>query len=252
MFIKKVISTIPKSVLDTCKNNLTASKSMSPELISEYAKIRIKKPASVYFQKSESVTGHELARIRCLSELWGKNPREAVCIVDKKSGKLLASALGDAENCAFELGVNGLKGRDLILYHGHTSVGSKGATLPVSLQDFIVMNDSNIEKIVAFNSKGKQSYLKKNPDFIPLKSREMIQLKNKYRKALLVGSSTSDTVKIKELIQYVQQHPEARGVKMEIVERLNDLQKKDTAKDIIDRFWRQNACNYKLTYFSEF
>lgn len=249
MFIKKIISSIPKTVLKSCNTSLNRTTPLvSDSIMHSVTKESI---SSTLFSKLGNLTGHEAAKLRCVTALCGKNPREAVCIVDKKSGELLTSSIGDAESCVIDLGLNGLKGRDLILYHGHVQTPS-GKTLPVSLQDFLVMNDTNIEKIIAFNSNGKQSFLKKNPNFNTLNSDEIIQLKNQYRQALLAGSKAADTAKIRELQDYVSKHPDARGVKVEIVERLNALQQKDNAHDIIDKFWRHNAHNYNLTYFSEF
>lgn len=249
MFIKKIISSIPKTVLDSCKNNLNnTARPVSDSIMHSASNSAVR---SKIFSKFDKMTGHDTAKLRCVTSLLGKHPREAVCIVDKQSGELLTSILGNAETCLFDLGINGRKGRDLILYHGHVKTPN-GKTLPVSLQDFLVINDTNIEKIVAFNSNGKQSFLKKNHNFRTLSSDEIIQVKNQYMQALLNGSKSSDTVKIKELQDYVSKHPDATGVKVEIVERLNALQQKDNAHDIIDKFWCHNANKYNLIYFSEF
>ena len=149
MFIKKVISSLPKSVLDKCKNNLNnTTRPVSDSIMQSVSNSAVR---STIFSKFSKLTGHDAAKLRCVTELLGNNPREAVCIVDKATGTLLSTSLGDIESCAIDLGLKGVKGRDLILYHGHCPL-VKGKTLPVALQDFIVMNNSNIEKIVAFNS----------------------------------------------------------------------------------------------------
>lgn len=251
MQITKIISNIAKSAIKdykaTCKKefqpqklqNSIFDKGIDFEKIANFNSIKI----------SDSMK----AKFKCIDALNSPNPVERVILIDKATGKIALERTGDAQNCAVMFSnFAPYKGRTFILHHGHPAIDNKGTSLPVSLQDFLVMNDaSGLDQVIAYNKAGQQSYLKKKASFEKLNHSQVEKLKATYTKAILNGVN-NDTTKIQELMQYVKSHPEARGVKAEIAERLNSLQLHSSMKDNIDNFWRENASKVNMTYYSEF
>lgn len=186
---------------------------------------------------------------RCISALKGNNPKEIAFLIDLKTGKPLRMFEGDAKSCLIDLG--SIDCNSVKLIHGHPALDNSGITLPVSLQDFLVLNTNNkIKNITAYNIKGKQSYLEKNNDYVQLGSRDLIALKNRYANFLL--NNSSDTKKIEKLIQYCKTHKNSFSIKHEISKQLTELQNNKDAAVIIDNFWKENAKELHLKYFSNF
>ena len=251
MKITKIISNIAKSALKECKTSRTSEFQPQKLQNSIFDKgIEFEKLAKM---DSIKISDNMKAKFKCIEALNSPNPVERVILIDKATGKIALERTGDAQNCAVMFSnFAPYKGRKFILHHGHPAIDNKGTSLPVSLQDFLVMNDApSLEQIFAYNKKGQQSYVKKKANFVKLDYSQVEKLKNNYTKAILDGEN-KETLKIRELMQYVKTHPEARGVKAEITERLNSLQLHSSMKDNIDNFWRENASKVNMTYYSEF
>lgn len=251
MQITKIISNIAKSAIKECKTSRTSEFQPQKLQNSIFDKgIDFEKIANF---NSIKISDSMKAKFKCIDALNSPNPVERVILIDKATGKIAHERTGDAQNCAVMFSnFAPCKGKTFILHHGHPAIDSKGTSLPVSLQDFLVMNDaSGLEQVIAYNKAGQQSYLKKKVNFEKLNHSQIEELKAAYTQAILNGEN-KDTTKINELMQYVKSHPEARGVKAEIAERLNSLQLRSSMKDNIDNFWRENASKVNMTYYSEF
>ncbi len=191
----------------------------------------------------------DIYKCDCINALNSENPYELVYVLEKHSEKCVGRFIGGTADCRLDF-KNLPKNTPLILLHGHPA-NPNGASLPVSLQDFIIMNDTNIEKIVAYGIDGRQSFLKKQPDFVPLNSKEIKMLKRKYLDFLINSASVEDKQKIDKLIKYCINNKNAKAVKHEIAEKLNELQYKSGSRSVIDSFWRDNAEGLKLIYYAE-
>jgi Fe-S oxidoreductase len=123
-------------------------------------------------------------------------------------------------------------------------------TLPVSLQDFIVLNNTKLQKITAFNSKGMSSTLEKTENYVTLKPEAIDNLKRLYLKELLDQSPRDKTDYIRELLRQSKENQANSALKREITNRLNDLQYQEGADLIIDGFWKKHANKYGLNYTS--
>lgn len=251
MKITKIISNIAKSAIKECKTSYTSELQSQKSQNSIFDKgFDFGKVASI---NSLKISDNVRAKVKCVEALNSPNPIERVILIDKATGKIKFELTGDAQNCAVGLSnFTPFKGKTFILHHGHPAVDNNGTSLPVSLQDFLVMNDTpSLEQVIAYNKFGQQSYLKKNKNFEKLNSTQIKELKNAYTIAIMSGKN-KDINKINELLQYVKTHPEAMGVKAEIAERLNSLQHNSSMKDNIDKFWRKNADKVNVTYYSDF
>lgn len=195
----------------------------------------------IKIQNVPDVFGQDIYKLRCIEALKCENPYELVVLLDKRSGKLLKEFSGGVFECKIDLPMN-----PTILLHGHPPID--GVSLPVSVQDFILMNNSNIDKIVAYNIHGHQSFLQKEINFVPLDELQLAKLKNDYISFLI--KSVPDTSKIKDLIEYCMKNKDSQMVKQEIAERFTDLQYK--SPEIIDYFWQEYAPKLNLRYFSNF
>ena len=185
----------------------------------------------------------------CVEALNSSNPKELVFLIDNKTGECIAKAAGDAVSCSFDKPT--FKNTATLL-HGHTPIDDS-STLPVSLQDFIVLNNNKkINQIIAFDKKGKKSFFKKTDAFKQLSAQEMKKLKHSYMEYLLNNSESKDQKHIKSLIQYCKSNPNSTGVKAEIVKSFNELQYKKYSGDIIDEFWKLKSPELNIEYGCEY
>lgn len=264
MFIKKLFSVKDNSLISKFSNVSVAKKLQDTIIPIEFKKILnvseipkekfgVNTDDFSRFARANSIYKTDY-KAKCVDALKGKNPKEVVYILDEKSGACLAERIGDASSCVIDLRqINKVDTGGLTLLHGHPASTVNSKTLPISLADFQVINDSKISKIVAYNSKGEQSFLRKNSNFHPLSESEIRILKNRYLEELLNNTSNTDILKkIKELKIYVKQNPNSDAVKHEIARQIDQLQYQNDSSEIIDRFWRKNASSINLTYFSDF
>lgn len=191
------------------------------------------------------IFSYSIGKQKCIDALCGENPYEKAVIIEKLSGKILSEFSGDLTKCSLNLPKSS---SPLIIVHGHVPVNGK--TLPVSIQDFILMNDSNVQKLVAFNKIGQETYLQKKADFKPLNKSQIEQLKIAYLRHILSNASPEKVDKVKALIKYCIKNKNAKLIKQEIAENLNELQFSTT--DLVEKFWKQNAPKLNLEYFSNF
>lgn len=218
MIIKKIQNA--KNIFKICKNTIT-----NP----------------VKFQNVPDAFTQDMYKLRCVEALKSDKPYELAILLDKKSGKFINEYSGNALECKIDLPSN-----SAVLLHGHPPIN--GVSLPVSVQDFILMNNSNIDKIVAYNIKGQQSLLQKNANFVRLNPKQISRLKGDYIDFLI--KTAPDTCQINDLIKYCLKNKDSLMVKQEIAERLTGLQYK--SPEIIDDFWHKKAPQLNLEYFSNY
>lgn len=188
----------------------------------------------------------DIYKSRCINALKSENPHELAFIIDKKSGQCLGSFVGDEMSCAVDIPKTS---SSLILLHGHPQVN--GSSMPVSLKDFLLMNESNIDKIVAYNNKGEFSFLQKTSAFRQLSHDEVVKLRAEYMRHIVKTASKEEAQKIDDLARYCVKHKGSELVKQGIAERLSALQYK-SGGIIVDNFWKDLAPKLNLEYFSNF
>lgn len=187
----------------------------------------------------------DIYKSRCINALNCENPHEVVMLLDKNTYKCLGEFSGGIENCAINLQNTS---SPLLLLHGHPPVN--GTSLPVSVQDFILMNDNNIDKIVAYNCKGEQSFLQKTPQFNRLSDDKIAQLKTSYMRHIIDCAPKEAAENVKKLMCYCAKQKNSKLVKQEIAENLYSLQ--FASEDVVDSFWKKFAKDLNLKYFSNF
>lgn len=218
--------TKPKVQVDEVKLKKYANKSLTP------------------YQKS-----YMDSKYKCIEALNSSKPKELAFLLDSKSGKVIGEFSGDAKSCVISGKING---DEVVLLHGHPVINGSSKTLPVSLQDFVVLNDnSNLKQIIAFNRKGHKYSLTKMDGYQKLSSSEMKGVKDSYLRYLLNNSSKNDTKTISDLIAYCKANPNnCESIKGKVAEEITNLQYKEAAADLIDEFWKNNAKSLNLEYYS--
>lgn len=196
------------------------------------------------FQKS-----YMNSKYKCVEALNSSKPKEVAILLDSKSGKVLGEFSGDAKSCI----INGkIIGEDVVVLHGHPALKGSSKTLPVSFQDFLVLNSNdNIKQVIAFDKSGHKYYLKKLEEYKQLSTLNLRSLKNEYLKYLLENSSKQDTKHINDLVAYCKANPNnCESIKNKVAEEITNLQYKESAVDLIDGFWKDNAKSLNLEYYS--
>lgn len=268
MFIEKFLK-ISNKVVNTCKqyNNIAnanavkkmGSNSVFSEQLGHLDSTKINKSKKAIDEvKLKKITNNSLtpfqksymdSKYKCIEALNSAQPRELVFLLDSKSGKVVGEFVGDAKSCV----INGkINGDEVVLLHGHPSINGSSKTLPVSLQDFIVLNEnSNLKQIIAFDKKGHKSSLTKQKDYKTLSNLEMRDLKDSYLRYLLDNSSKKDTKSINDLMAYCTANPNnCESIKRKVAEEITNLQYKENSADLIDGFWKDRAKSLNLEYYS--
>lgn len=187
----------------------------------------------------------DVYKAKCIKALNCETPHEVAIILDKNTHKYLGEFYGGAESCAVNLNKFS---SPLILLHGHPPINKM--TLPVSFQDFLLMNEHNIDKLVAYNIRGEQSFLQKTAQFQNLNQKEIEELNIDFICHLIKSAPKEEVEKINKLINYCKKHKNSRLVEQEIAESLSRLQFR--SGKIIDNFWHDNAKKLNLEYFSNY
>lgn len=236
---------VTNSIFGEQVERFNSAKVMKPKV--QVDEVNLKKYVSnslTPFQKS-----YMDSKYKCIEALNSSQPRELAFLLDSKSGKVIGKYAGDANSCV----INGkINGDEIVLLHGHPTIKGSSKTLPVSIQDFVVLNDnSNLKQIVAFNRKGHKYSLTKMEGYQKLSNSEMKGLKDSYLRYLLNNSSKKDTKGIRNLIAYCKANPNnCESIKGKVAEEITSLQYKETAADLIDEFWKNNAKSLNLEYYS--
>lgn len=204
----------------------------------------VSKPAVKSFINFDQF-GTDIYKAKCVKALQGEKPFELAVLLDKKTGKFLSEFKGDASGCFVDLPKTS---SSMVLLHGHPTID--GTTLPVSLKDFELMNNSKIDKIVAFNKNGQESFLQKKQNFIPLNNSEFTNLKSGFIRHLVNNAPKEECSRFNSLFKRCIKDKNAALLKQELADSLSALQLKSA--ESIDSFWRQNASKYNLEYFSNF
>ncbi len=189
------------------------------------------------------------SKVQCVEALNSKNPRELVFLLDNETGECVGKYAGDAKSCKFD---SPLPSRSLTLLHGHAPIEGTTKTLPVSFQDFLVLNNNNsIHKIIAFDKRGRKTFLAKGVGYEALDKSKLSTLKKEYVKHLLDNSSKDDTKHIDSLMDYCKANPNnCESIKWKVAEKITNLQYKESAVELIDSFWKNNAKSLNLEYYS--
>lgn len=200
--------------------------------------------SSTPFQKS-----YITSKYKCIEALNSSKPKEIAYILDSKSGKVLGEFSGDAKSCVID---GKITGDNMVLLHGHPALKGSSKTLPLSLQDFIVLNSNDgLKQIIAFDKNGNKYSLKKLEEFQKLSKSQIKSLKSGYLKYLLENSSKADTKHIDSLMAYCKANPNnCESIKWKVAEEITNLQYKESAVELIDSFWKNNAKSLNLEYYS--
>lgn len=192
---------------------------------------------------------NNILKQNCVSALKSSNPYELAYVIDKKTQIPVSKFVGNLHSCEIDLqGVSS----PVYIIHSHPSVIGD-ISLPVSLQDYILMNNNPfIEKVVAYNIKGEESYLLKKPNFVSLSEKELENLKLRYSIFLINNLPVEVSKKVKSLINYSMNNKNCDVINQEIADRLNNIQHSEFAPEIIDKFWREFSPYCNVEYFSNF
>lgn len=250
MFIKKIIPIKTKAMANALKFETPVTKPGS--LFSKSSACNVDLPP---MSKQTNYLRANTYKDRCIQSVNSNNPREVAFLLDNDTGVCLGEFQGDAGLC--EISAKSLKSKlgkhSFTLMHSHPPIeGVPDMSLPVSLQDFEVMNNTDISKLIAYNAKGEYSSLKKSCDYVPLDKASVKELKKEYFEFLLNNSDPTETQKLKELLRYTAKNPNASAVKHEIAQRMTALQFKQGADRVIDSFWSKFAEKIKLIYSTNF
>lgn len=239
-----------EKIINKC---LKASNSISPK--ANFAKenkvtnsIFSAVPPSVFRERlMPQVTMKDVCKMRCIDALKDTKPYEKVFILDSRTGVKLSEINGQLESCKISQKL--INNGDVTVLHGHPQF-ENGVSLPVSLQDFILMNDSSVNEIVAYNINGLESSLKKTPKFEKLKSSQIKELKNKYLNYLYTYASNTNKEEFDLFRSQIQMSKYPLVYKMKLLNLINSMQKEKEGAIAIDKFWLNEASKYNIIYKS--
>lgn len=163
---------------------------------------------TINFQNAEAAK--EYAKSRAIAALQGKNPHERLLIVDKNR------VLDEVEGSSFMGVLYPLKYKSskVSVIHGHPDSYAKGCTAPVSAADAsTVLRWKNLNEIIAYNTKGEFSALKKVGDIDG--NGLFSNLKKKFRNLINTINSEGIKLRYKKML-----------IPPEISKRLNEINRK--------------------------
>ncbi len=222
---------------------------------------------TINFQNTEAA--REYAKNRAIAALKSKNPHERFLIVDEN--RILDEIEGTSNmGLLYPLKYNGSK---LSVIHGHPDTYAKGCTAPVSASDAsTVLRWKNLNEIIAYNTKGEFSALKKVDDIngegwfsnLKKKFKNLINIANseavklRYKKMLIppemskkleeINRKISDCVKGKtegEIDALIDEQ-------MKLVKMLEEAQLTEAGCKQTHNFWLKYAKKYDLEYTTNF
>ena len=151
-----------------------------------------------------TLAAQEYAKNRAISALKGKNPHERLIIVDKN--RILDEIEGDSYSGVL-IPIK-YKTNKLSVVHGHPDLYGKGCLAPISIADAsTILRWNNLEEIVAYNTKGEFSMLKKisidGESWITKLKRKILKWKNimNSEKAMIKGKKELTSYDINKQIR---------------------------------------------------
>ena len=222
---------------------------------------------TINFQSSG--IAQKYAKNRAMLALKDKNPHERFIIVDKNR------ILDEIEGGSYSGVIIPLKykANKLSIIHGHPDLYGKGNTSPISVPDAsTILRWNNLDKIVAYNTKGEFSILKK----IDINSEGWFaDLRRKFRKFTNIINSEMVMIKgkkeltssdinkqIKEIDKKIykclhnNKNPDEFNTLIEEKNKLVKLgeiyQMTETNGQMIHEFWLKYAKKYNLEYATNF
>ena len=119
----------------------------------------------------------QYAKERCMPYAFGtETPQEYLVVIDKKTNSIAGEFEGDSHHVTIPFGFKTPKNASYVHPHPiNTTDGSRVST-PISLPDFVQLNKTEAEDIIAFNADGEFSLLMKKPNFKRLTEEEIEEL----------------------------------------------------------------------------
>lgn len=213
--------------------------------------IAIQKPI---VKQQHVITPTEIKGI-CVNALKGNNPYETTIIYDKQTQSVIGKFKGNDKNCKIHID-NSKPQNSLEIHHGHPQQSENGInyTLPVSMEDFEVLNNNNsVSKITAYNISGEKSELEKGKDFIALAPEQTEELKSDYLAELKKAMPDEIQSKFEYLQKQAKKHKkEAPFIIMSMYKKILNFQYTREGAKAIDTFWKNYSDKYNLSYTSDF
>lgn len=202
-----------------------------------------KEPINPYLNSSS-------AKQVALQELISSNKENAYILDDKE--KVISFFSGGAKSCIVNVQNDKYDKESLTVVHTHPSFKTNGKefSLPVSIDDLIVLNSNKaLKKVVSIDKEGKTSSLSKAEGFKALKRKEIKALQEKLIEYLSINIPAEQKEEIKQLVDYCEKNPNnSDSITRKVIEKILDVQTtKEGAKAIHD-FWTENASTYNLIY----
>ncbi|MBQ6516234.1 hypothetical protein IJI31_03545 [bacterium] len=99
---------------------------------------------------------YNYAKKRCTADLSGIRPKEHVLVIDLKNKKVLAEYRGTRHDCKLEnISSLPINSNDIAVFHGHLD------SMPISKPDVAFLLNNDVNQVIAINSKGEYSIIKK-------------------------------------------------------------------------------------------
>lgn len=199
-----------------------------------------------YVPNLQQLDNMSACKLKCIQALRGRKPFEKVFILDAETDNIIKDFNGDLNSCYIDKKF--LESSFVKILHGHVEF-EKGVVAPVSFQDFKLLNDNKyIKEIIAYDSDGKESILKKTAEYKHLKRRKFNEIRERYIHYLMEYAAPEDRDKILQLQTYCKTHKNCKAVQSQIGELLTQLQYKKQGVDAIDKFFRDIAPELHLEY----
>lgn len=128
----------------------------------------------------------QYAKERCMPHAFEtENPQEYLVVIDKKTNKVAGEFEGDRHSVTLPLSFKTPKRASYVHPHPINTTDGSNASTPVSWHDFVQLNKTEAEDIIAFNEKGEFSLLMKKPNFKKLSDEQIEELEISHRKYIM-------------------------------------------------------------------
>ena len=224
---------------------------------------------TINFQNAEAAK--EYSKNRAIAALQGKNPHERFLIVDKNR---VLDEIEGASTMGYLYPLKYKGSTKLSVIHGHPDAYAKGCTTPVSALDAsTILLWKNLNEIIAYNTKGEFSRLKKIDSIdnqgwfsnLKKKFKNLINIKNseavklRYKKTLIPPEISK---RLNEINRKIVDCVKGKGTeekfnalideKMKLGKMLEEAQLTETGCKQTHDFWLKYAKKYNLEYTTNF
>lgn len=202
--------------------------------------------APVYKESNANVFLLAKAKAECVDALKSYTPYEKIILLNEKSNTVLSEINGDAKACEIASSILNKAEENTIALHGHPAFISD-ISAPVSFEDFKLINNCKLKKIIAYNKNGEFSLLEKTPLYKKLSSSEFRKLESKYFVSLFNHLPKQSKTIGQEYIEKYKKTGDKKNL-LDLISIINEFQLTKEGTKATHAFWQNHAQEANLMY----